>query len=245
VVGAIALHDSIDIIVLEPERTNKAMQSQSVQTIVQDEYDDNWIDRLFIWLFSRKISQALGAGTQVKGYSGFVDLSKQVMRGRNAREQQLIIARVLQSLVPAPVLWGIRTFFSPTRLVCVLNAWFAAQMFEWLVGASSVVEAEVDLLGGGTRLQPSGVYIQKCRYLAESGCVGMCVNMCKVPTQNFFTEKFGIPLTMTPNFEDLSCTMIFGQLAAAPAIDPAYKQPCLELQCPTATVGAAICPKLN
>jgi Beta-carotene isomerase D27-like, C-terminal len=221
------------------------MQSNATPAIVNDEYDDNWIDRIFIWLFSRKISQALGATTQIIGYSGFVDLSKQVMQGRNARSQQLIIDRVLQSLVPAPVLWAIRTFFSPTRLVCVLNAWFAAQMFEWLVGAAEVVEAQVDLPNGATRLQPSGVYINKCRYLAESGCVGMCVNMCKVPTQKFFTEKFGIPLTMTPNFEDLSCTMVFGQVAPIPAIDSAYQQPCLAQQCPTATVGAVVCPKLN
>jgi hypothetical protein len=221
------------------------MQSKAIPAIVKNEYDDNWIDRIFIWLFSQKISQALGATTQIRGYSGFVDLSKQVMQGRNAQGQQLIIDRVLQSLVPDPVLWAIRTFFSPTRLVCVLNAWFAAQMFEWLVGAAEVVDAQVDLPGGATRLQPSGVYIKKCRYLAESGCVGMCVNMCKVPTQKFFTEQFEIPLTMTPNFEDLSCRMVFGQLAPIPAIDPAYQHSCLESQCPTATVGAIVCPKLN
>lgn len=229
------------------------MEPKAISAIVEDKYDDNWIDRIFIWLFSRKISQALGAKTQIGGYSGFVDLSKQVMQGRNAQAQQLIIDRVLQSLVPVPVLWVTRTFFSPTRLVCVLNAWFAAQMFEWLVGASEVVDAEVDLPFDSatpeaqrrTRLQPSGVYIKKCRYLAESRCVGMCVNMCKVPTQKFFTEQFGIPLTMTPNFEDLSCTMVFGQIAPIPALDSAYQQPCLAQQCPTATVGAVICPKLN
>lgn len=33
--------------------------------------------------------------------------------------------------------------------------------------------------------------IQKCRYLESSGCVGMCTNMCKLPTQRFFTDTFG------------------------------------------------------
>lgn len=37
------------------------------------------------------------------------------------------------------------------------------------------------------------------RYLENSGCVGMCVNMCKIPTQDFFTNEFGLPLTMTPS----------------------------------------------
>jgi hypothetical protein len=25
--------------------------------------------------------------------------------------------------------------------------------------------------------------------------------MCKIPTQAFFTDEFGLPLTMNPNFE--------------------------------------------
>jgi len=220
------------------------MQPKPLQTVNQ-EYNDNVVDRLFIWLFSRKMSQALGAGTEVSGYGGFVDLSKQIVQGRNAQQQQVIVAQVLQSLVPAPVLWAIRTFFAPTRLVCVLNAWFAAKMFEWLVGPCEVVEVKIDLADGTVRSQPSGVQIEKCRYLADSRCVGMCVNMCKVPTQVFFTEKFGIPLTMTPNFEDLSCEMIFGQIAPTPATDPAYNQPCLDGQCPTARLTTAPCPKLG
>ena len=221
------------------------MQSKTVPTIVKDDYNDNLIDRLFIWLFSHKMSQALGAGTKVSGYGGFVDLSKQIMQGRNAQQQQVIVARVLQSLVPAPVLWAIRTFFAPTRLVCVLNAWFAAQMFEWLVGPCQVAEANVDLVDGTVRSQPSAVQIEKCRYLAESGCVGMCVNMCKVPTQEFFTKKFGIPLTMTPNFEDLSCKMIFGQIPSPPETDAAYNQPCLERQGSTVRRVTTACHKLN
>ena len=36
----------------------------------------------------------------------------------------------------------------------------------------------------------------------------MCVNLCKTPTQTFFTEELGMPLTMKPNFEDYSCDMV-------------------------------------
>jgi Beta-carotene isomerase D27-like, C-terminal len=221
------------------------MQPKALQPITKDEYNDNLIDRAFIWLFSLKMSQALSSDTKLTGYSGFVDLSKQIMQGRNGKEQQAIVAKVLQSLIPAPVLWVIRKFFSPTRLVCVLNAWFAAQMFEWLVGPCEVAEAEINLPDGTMRSQPSAVSIKKCRYLVDSGCVGMCVNMCKVPTQEFFTEKFGIPLTMTPNFEDLSCKMIFGQIPLALDIDPDYKQSCLQYQCPTSSISGNACPKLS
>ena len=50
-----------------------------------------------------------------------------------------------------------------------------------------------------------GVLVQRCRYLEQSGCAAVCVNSCKVPTQEFFATKMGIPLTMTPNYEDFSC----------------------------------------
>lgn len=32
----------------------------------------------------------------------------------------------------------------------------------------------------------------------------------QIPTQDFFTNDIGLPVTMKPNFEDLSCEMVFG-----------------------------------
>jgi hypothetical protein len=187
---------------------------------------------------------AVGQPTDVPGYEGFVELSRQIMRGRNAQEQQQVVAIVLQSLVPGAALYLIRTLFSPTRLVCELNAWFATQLFEWLVGPCEVQSVEVTDAKGQSRLQRSGVQIKKCRYLESSGCVGMCVNMCKLPTQRFFTEDFGIPLTMTPNFDDLSCEMVFGQMPPEPEHDPVYQEACLVTECSMANPTAATCPKL-
>lgn len=42
----------------------------------------------------------------------------------------------------------------------------------------------------------------RCRYLEESGCASVCLNSCKFPTQRFFMEDMGLPLTMTPNYDD-------------------------------------------
>lgn len=207
-------------------------------------YHDSPLDRLFIGLVSRKMAQAMGQGTPQKGYDGFVDLSKKMMQGRNAQEQQALVGVVLKSLVPSPVLWLIRTLFSPTRLVCELNAWFAAQLFEWLVGPCEVTTTEVPDGQGDLRSQASGVHIKKCRYLDESRCVGLCVNMCKLPTQRFFTEDFGIPLTMTPNFEDFSCEMVFGQPPPPLEQEAAYTQPCLAVECEMA-VAPQPCPKVR
>jgi hypothetical protein len=208
-------------------------------------YHDNWIDRTFIRLFAYKMARAVGQGTPLKGYDGFVHLSQQIMEGRNAQQQQATVAVVLQSLVPGPALWIIRTVTRPTQLVCELNAWFATQLFEWLVGPCEVRSVEVPIANNQLRPQRSGVHIQKCRYLEQSGCVGMCINMCKLPTQKFFTEDFGIPLTMVPNFEDFSCEMIFGQAPPPLETEDAYHQPCLITQCETASKRAVACPKVR
>jgi len=208
-------------------------------------YQDSAGDRLFIWLFSRKMAKAVGKDTALSGYDGLVDLSNQIMQGRNAQQQQALVAVVLKSLVPAQVLWLIRNLFSPTRLVCELNAWFAARLFEWLVGPCEVKTVEFTDATGQVRQQHSSVHIKKCRYLDESRCVGMCVNMCKLPTQRFFTEDVGIPLTMVPNFEDFSCEMIFGQPPPPLETEDAYKQPCLVDYCSLANRDPQPCPKVR
>jgi Beta-carotene isomerase D27-like, C-terminal len=52
----------------------------------------------------------------------------------------------------------------------------------------------------------------------------------QVPTQEFFARDFGMPLYMEPNFEDLSCKMIFGRAAPPLADDPVIGQSCFS-QC--------------
>lgn len=212
---------------------------------MKEVYHDNLFDRLFIWLFTRKIAKVLAMPVKLTGYDGFVDLSQQIIQGRNAAEQQEAVAAVLKSLVPAPVLYLIRTLFSPTQLVCELNAWFATVLFEWLVGPCEVKEVEIMGKNGESRKQKSGVHIRKCRYLESSGCVGTCVNLCKLPTQQFFTRDFGIPLTMIPNFEDLSCEMIFGQFPPPLETEAAYTQSCLANSCALAKRETNFCPQVR
>lgn len=215
------------------------------ETVEKTVYRDSLPDRVFIWLFSRKMAKAVGRGSHLRGYDGLVDISKQMMQGRNAREQQAVVGVVLRSLIPPPALWAVRKVFSPTQVVCELNAWFSTLLFGWLVGPSEVREVEITGPDGQVKLQKSGVHIKKCRYLEQSQCVGMCVNMCKLPTQDFFIKDFGIPLTMTPNFEDYSCEMVFGQVPLPIEEEAAYNQPCLATQCVTATVRAEACPKVR
>jgi hypothetical protein len=233
---------SLDLPSLDPSPASRAGLPGSIQPLAnQTDYRDSWSDRLLISLFIRKLSQALGEQTSQTGYAGVVDLSRRIMQGRSPAQQQTLVAKVLNSMVPGPVLWFIRRAFSPTQWVCEANAWFAARLFPWLIGPCELVAVEVTGADGKTRIQTSDVHIQKCRYLEASGCVGLCINLCKLPTQQFFTEQFGIPLTLTPNFEDLSCEMVFGQMPPPLETEAAHHQPCLR----AGADGNVPCPKVR
>ncbi|CAL1373705.1 unnamed protein product [Linum trigynum] len=204
-------------------------------------YNDGLFEKLFMTLFARKMEKfgapaKAGDAGKEKGwldynYESFVDASKKVMQGRNRIQQQQVVRQVLLSMLPPGAPEQFRKLFPPTRWAEEFNAALTVPFFQWLVGPSEVIEVEVN----GVK-QRSGVLIKKCRYLENSGCVGMCVNMCKIPTQDFFTNEFGLPLTMNPNFEDMSCEMIYGQAPPAFEDDPVAKQPCFANICGTRSI---------
>eukprot|EP00897_Mesotaenium_endlicherianum_P000883 jgi/Mesen1/10796/ME000092S10287 len=200
-------------------------------------YNDNWFDKAFMVLFAKKMEKFTGKTSEMDGYEGFVDVSRRVMRGRSAEEQRAAVGQVLLSMLPPNGPATFRKLFPPTKWSAELNAAITVPFFQWLVGPAELKEVEVN----GVK-QMSGVQIKKCRYLENSGCVGMCVNMCKLPTQDFFTNDFGLPLTMTPNFEDMSCEMVFGQMPPPLEQDPALQQPCYAAICTMADAQASKCP---
>ncbi|XP_006659061.2 beta-carotene isomerase D27, chloroplastic [Oryza brachyantha] len=214
------------------------------------EYRDGPLERAFMGLFARKMEKHAGSGGKAGrkseravwewDYESFVDVSRRVMVGRTRAQQQAAVREVLLSMLPPGAPEQFRKLFPPTRWACEFNAALTVPFFHWLVGPSQVIEVEVN----GVK-QKSGVLIKKCRYLENSGCVGMCVNMCKIPTQSFFTDEFGLPLTMNPNFEDMSCEMIYGQVPPPLEEDPASQQPCYANLCSISTPSAPVCPKLQ
>ncbi|CAL9111961.1 hypothetical protein MUK42_01220 [Musa troglodytarum] len=211
------------------------------------QYKDGLFEKLFMSLFARKMEKFATSGVSKKNkalwdmdYERFVDVSKRVMIGRSRKQQQEVVREVLLSILPPGAPAQFRKLFPPTRWAAEFNAALTVPFFHWLVGPSEVIEVEVN----GVK-QRSGVQIKKCRYLENSGCVGMCVNMCKLPTQDFFTNEFGLPLTMNPNFEDMSCEMVYGQVPPAFEEDPVSKQPCYADMCSVANTSSPVCPKLQ
>jgi hypothetical protein len=191
-------------------------------------------------VFTTKMEEFTGTTTSLEGYDGLVDISRKVMEGRNSQEIRAAVRQVLLSTLPPGAPDRFRKWFPPTKWSCEFNAFITVPVFQWLVGPCEIVDTEVN----GVQ-QKSLVKITKCRYLENSGCVGMCVNMCKLPTQDFFTKEFGLPLTMNPNFEDMSCEMIYGQMPPPLEKDPAFQQPCFKDICTLASPRSPTCPKLQ
>eukprot|EP00798_Chlamydomonas_sp_ICE-L_P028392 gene28392-31528_t len=204
----------------------------------------------------------------ISGYDDFVTVSKEIMKGRSPLEQQMLVRQVLFSLMPDNMPQVFRKIFPPNQSSHEINAFIASLGFKWLVGE---MELKKDTLKSGLWLQVFGfkwlvgemelrkdslkvspteqreqrsvVLIKKCRYLEASGCVGLCTNLCKIPTQSFFTDDCGLALNMVPNFEDLSCEMRFGEPPPPIEEDDAFKQPCFQFTCPTSS-NLPACPKL-
>ena len=75
-----------------------------------------------------------------------------------------------------------------------------------------------------------GVLLERCRVLEEGGCASVCLNVCKVPTQNFFNE-IGLDVELRPDYETFECRFVYGKKPPEMNEDPAFDTPCFA-QCP-------------
>uniref|UniRef100_A0A0G4FPL7 Beta-carotene isomerase D27-like C-terminal domain-containing protein n=1 Tax=Chromera velia CCMP2878 TaxID=1169474 RepID=A0A0G4FPL7_9ALVE len=81
-----------------------------------------------------------------------------------------------------------------------------------------------------------GLLVRRCKFLEESGCVSVCVNLCKRPTEAFFKDTLGLDVWMRPDYSDLSCTFLFGVAPPDPAEDDAFDSTCFQ-HCSLATAA--------
>ena len=97
--------------------------------------------------FSKKMASQLGVSDKPRreGYDGFVDLSKEIVRGRTSRQQRQTVADVLASLLPPGGPERFRKLFPFSRWSAEANAMFTMIGFGWLVGPMEVVDVEVTL----------------------------------------------------------------------------------------------------
>lgn len=208
------------------------------------------IDDLFLNLFRTKLVQEVGWDSKKPGYDGLIEVANRLMmKGTTNSDTIEATVRILRSLFPPFLLELYKMLIAPIgggKVAAIMVARVTALTCQWLMGPCKVNSVD---LSDGTSWN-SGVHVERCKYLEESKCVGICINTCKFPTQTFFKDHMGVPLLMEPNFADYSCQFKFGVLPPLPEDDTVLKEPCLEA-CPNASLrrlasrntGVTACPK--
>ncbi|XP_060961124.1 beta-carotene isomerase D27, chloroplastic-like [Cannabis sativa] len=224
--------------------------SSSTSEPVRHEYKAGAFDELFLNVFRTKMVEEVGWDSDKPGYEGLIEVANRlVMKNKTNSDTKEAAVRILRSLFPPLLLDLYKLLVSPLaqgRVAAVMVARVTALTCQWLMGRCNVNSVD---LGDGSSCN-SGVFVEKCKYLEESKCVGICINTCKLPTQTFFKDYMGVPLLMEPNFSDYSCQFKFGVHPPLAEDDAILKEPCLKI-CPNATrrrelaINSDQCPKAS
>lgn len=188
-----------------------------VSVDAESAYNDGPFAKAGIEIFRRLMRPDIGWQSPRSGYDGLIEECRMLMARKGPEEQHRVVAKSLNAMFVSP--HGPQFFRKHFSDKPEMNAKITPLVFSWLVGPCETNRPEE----GGY-----GVLIEKCRFLEESGCKGMCVNMCQQPTQKYFTSTLGLPVRMTPNYDDMSCQMTFGVPPLPPHEDEALSGECLE-----------------
>ncbi|XP_068658743.1 beta-carotene isomerase D27, chloroplastic [Aristolochia californica] len=212
----------------------RCQSSNIAEVAPKPEYKPGIIDDWFLGIFRRKMVEEVGWDSEKPGYDGLMEVVNHLMtKGQRDTEIEEAAVRILVSLFPSWLLELFKLLVSPIaggKVAATMVARVTAITCQWLMGKCTVNAIE---LSNGSSWK-SGVFVEKCKYLEESKCIGICINTCKLPTQTFFKDQMGVPLTMEPNFSDFSCQFKFGVLPPPPEKDTVFQEPCLQI-CPNAT----------
>lgn len=210
-------------------------------------YAESPLDKLLLYVFRAFVKDETGFASDKPAMSGLAEQGRDYMLRASEAEQQQMVVNVLRRLF-TPIgppfyrifmsgIWGDRRL-GPWFWAPALTSWVTPPFFKFLVGPSTPNYRKDGQLGG--------LVVEKCRFLQESGCKGLCVHQCKLPAQRFFAEDLGLPLTVSPNFETQECQWSFGEVPLPVEDDPSLPAGCLA-GCPSrkALVEAKACNKCS
>jgi len=214
------------------------------QTVVEDctledmKYQDNLLDKLLLKIFRDLVTENTGGVTSPKaGIQGLVEQGRTFLLkpGQTPEAQHKMVRDTLggimtpvlppfyrifmSGIVPIEKEDGTKTQLGPWFYAPFLTSVVTPTFFGFLVGPSYPNRRKDGQLGG--------LVVEKCKFLQESGCKGLCLHQCKLPAQQFFQDELGLPLTVSPNFVTQECQWSFGEKPLPPDQDPSFPQGCL------------------
>eukprot|EP00242_Pyramimonas_sp_CCMP2087_P009086 CAMPEP_0198205394 /NCGR_PEP_ID=MMETSP1445-20131203/8931_1 /TAXON_ID=36898 /ORGANISM="Pyramimonas sp., Strain CCMP2087" /LENGTH=295 /DNA_ID=CAMNT_0043877687 /DNA_START=399 /DNA_END=1286 /DNA_ORIENTATION=+ len=204
-----------------------------------DELDELPMTKILTDLFRHQLQRQADAKSPASGFKGLLEEVEKmnVKANGSAITAQELTLNVFKGTMPSTIPYFYKHVMHKIFPTPVENALFAhvtATFFGWLVGDLRVLTKEdvamLDPELTGAKVG-QGVRIERCRFLEEAGpCAGTCMNNCKIPTQRWMMEDFGVPVRLTPNYEDYSCVFAYGVQPIAAEDDPGYNVPCFS-QC--------------
>jgi Beta-carotene isomerase D27-like, C-terminal len=203
------------------------------------EYHDSPLDTILLRVFRDLVEQNTGGIASDKpGIAGLLEQGRNFMLlpGQTSDAQHEMVRKTLGGLMTPFLPPFYRIFMAgivPSKLGTKwdgqqLGPWFYAPwltsvvtppFFQFLVGPSTPNRRKDGQLGG--------LLVQKCKFLQESNCKGLCLHQCKLPAQQFFAEELGVPLSVSPNFVTQECQWSFGEVPVPPPDDPSFPAGCL------------------
>ena len=167
--------------------------------------------------FRMAVQHHSGCARPEPGFAGMIHELRDYQRTHSVTEQVECSSDIMATLA-GPIPWLFKAICSRTPFGPAILAWFTCVFGPFLVGEMSLTPRAPDDMRSG------GVRITRCKVLAESGCAGLCLNMCKLPTERMFAEKWGVPLYTQPHLETPKCTR------TPYILRPTIHVPCYSLQ---------------
>ena len=224
--------------------TAKPVLDEEGQPLVADcdlkdkEFNDSPLDKLLLKIFRGLVEKNTGGIKSDKpGIDGLLEQGRTFMlqEGQTPEAQHKMVYDTLGGLMTPVLPPFYRIFmsgivpklgteldgkqFGPWFYAPFLTSFVTPTFFAFLVGPSYPNRRKDG--------QPGGLVVEKCKFLQESGCKGLCLHQCKLPAQQFFKEELGLPLTVSPNFVTQECQWSFGEEPLSPSDDPSFPKGCL------------------
>lgn len=186
------------------------------------------LDDAFVAAFRWTLQRQSGQISKIPGFDGMMQelIDFRVEHGPDELER---VSYQTMVALAGPVPFIYRHLFAGLEATPAILSWFAKWLLPFLVGDMTLTSRGEDDPRGG------GVLVHRCRVLEGSGCKGVCSKMCKVPTQRFFAEQWGVPLEMSPDFATGECHLVFGKEPLPIEKDPTIPPGCLS-RCPAAAI---------
>jgi hypothetical protein len=208
-------------------------------TLDDMKFNDSILDIVLLKIFRNLVEKNTGGvSSPKKGIDGLLDQGRTFMLqpGQTAEAQHKMVSDTLGGLM-TPVLPPFYRIFMSGIVPKLGTDFDGKQIGPWFYApwlTTIVTPTFFGFLVGPSRPnrrkdgERGGLVVEKCKFLQESGCKGLCLHQCKLPAQQFFKNELGLELTVSPNFATQECQWSFGETPLPPSEDPSFPSGCLK-----------------